>query len=797
MKKIIEANVGFVCVIVCLILPAISFSFPTWVPVDPNGTPGDPPHITILQHDESHTQYKVEIPGFWCEDVYEGGQTFQKIWVPVYGTTMENGKPELPVVRGLMGYPEGKDTSNITVVSTIPVDFYNYLIYPHQPDYLLEGPKPPFQWNQIFYNQDVWYPDDGAILSNEGVLRDIMVVNNNVQSFQYDPYQMHLRVSKEMVIDIDYSFSEKGKFGGKDGGSSGASPDFIPLYRSCVWNYDSLHKPIQYPDHDYLIITANGYYDYMEWLKYYLEGLGHHVILAKLDQIPNGYTALGIYHFIKDVYNTNHIVYVLLAGDVQDNFGTELFNPLYMVPFPYWLPSYYDDQDNPVYVRPSDVCYACLGYDDPPPGYPLSHDDPNWNFWWTNHDWYPDVYVGRLTASDVYDMGQQVDKIIDYEYEFDKSSTKLDSTPKMDSTPWYDTMVFVAHKTHEEGHPDYPFKDDKGGNNIGGIEDNNNYDIPITSTIHECWGDNLNVTNDTVTNYINEGCNIVNYFGHGYPSMWETWALTGDGYGYTSFYGDPHIKNLSNENYVVAFNIGCSMACIDWRHGNGPPPEPPPSGDCLCDYWMRNPDESNARNGAVAAVGATRRGFTYGGKEFDADLFKVMYGIKGDGLVPSDQEPVNLLGIVHYGAITLAFNQLSGPNDPYWALMSVYIHILLGDPSMKIRNKWTEEHKISMNRPEKLLKEQAPEVTIYPNPSSGTFTLKYKGDISELNNIKIYDISGRLVKDINIPQEDTEKVNINDNTSVREISLDVSDINDGLYIIGVSDKVYKKLLLLR
>jgi len=589
MKKIIETNVGFVCLVVCLILPTISFSFPTWVPVDPNGMPGDPLHITILEHDESHTQYKVEIPGFWCEDVYEGGQTFQKIWVPVYGTTMENGKPELPVVRGLMGYPEGKDTSNITVVSTIPVDFYNYLINPHQPDYLLEGPKPPFQWNQIFYNQDVWYPGDGAILSNEGVLRDIMVVNNNVQSFQYNPYYRHLRVSKEMVIDIDYSFSEKGKFGGKDGGSSGASRDFIPLYRSCVWNYDSLHKTMETPDYDYLIITANGYYDFMEWLKYYLEGLGHHVIIAKLDQITNGYTALGIYHFINETYDIHHINYVLIAGDVPDTFGTEPFNPLYMVPFPYWLFADNWDGQEPTLYAPSDVCYACLGNADPPLDMP-----PLMDGWWKLSDWYPDLYVGRLTANDVYDMAQQVDKIIDYEYGFDKSSTKLDSTPKMDSTPWYDTMVFVAHKTYETGYYPYPFKDDKGGNNIGGIEDNDNYDIPITSTIHECWGDNLNMTNDIVMDYIEEGCNIVNYWGHGGVTCWHTWAETEDSYpdpnnpgdNCTSFYGFIHVKDLSNEHYVVAFNIGCSMACIDFHWGYPPNYD----GETLCDYWMRIPE---------------------------------------------------------------------------------------------------------------------------------------------------------------------------------------------------------------
>jgi hypothetical protein len=789
MKKIIETNVGFVCLVVCLILPAISFSFPTWVPVDPNGTPGDPPHITILEHDESHTMYKVEIPGFWCEDVYEGGQTFQKIWVPVYGTKMEIGKPELPVVRGLMGYPEGKETSNITVVSTIPVDFYNYLIHPHQPSYLLEGPKPPFQWNQIFYNQDVWYPGDGAVLSNEGVLRDIMVVNNNVQSFQYNPYYRHLRVSKEMVINIEYSFSGKGKFGRKDGGSSGASPDFIPLYRSCVWNYDYLNKTMEMPEYDYLIITANGYYDFMEELKSYIEAFGHHVIIAKLDQITNGNTALGIYHYINDVYDIYHINYVLLAGDVPDTWGTQTFNPLYMVPTPYWLFANNYDGQEPTLYAPSDVCYACLDNADPPLGMP-----PLMDGWWKLSDWYPDVYVGRLTADNVYEMNTQINKIINYEMGYGKSSTKLDSTPKIDSTPWYDTMVFIAHKTVEPPYYDYDFKADKIG-----IEDNNNYDIPITSTIHECWGDNLNMTNDIVMDYIEEGCNIVNYWGHGGTMSWDTWAEKEDtyqdpnnpGHGYTSFYGNIHVKDLSNEHYVVAFNIGCSMACIDtWRN----------NGETLCDYWMRIPDEPNKYNGAVATNGATRRGTTYGGPIFDAALFQVMYGIKGDGLVPFQQEPVNLLGLVHYGAITLAFNNITDPNYPdtiLMALREIYIHILLGEPSMRIRNKYTEEKILSMNKPEKLIKEQAPEVTIYPNPSSGTFTLKYKGNPSELSNIKIYDISGRLIKKIDIPKGDKETFNIHDNTSVREILLDVSDISDGLYIIGVSDKVYKKLLLLR
>jgi len=132
--------------LVILLLTSLSFPFETWIPID-NEPPGTNPTIEIVSHCDDYTIVRVTIHGFWCEDVYEEGETFQKIWVPVYGTKMEIGKPELPVVRGLMGYPPTMNSSDIEVVSATWEDFYDYLIYPHQPDYPLQGPIPPFEWD--------------------------------------------------------------------------------------------------------------------------------------------------------------------------------------------------------------------------------------------------------------------------------------------------------------------------------------------------------------------------------------------------------------------------------------------------------------------------------------------------------------------------------------------------------------------------------------------------------------------------------------------------------------------------
>jgi len=734
--------------------------------------PGDPPHITILAHDENNTQYKVEIPGFWCEDVYEGGQTFQKIWVPVYGTTMENGKPELPVVRGLMGYPEGKDTSNITVVSTIPVDFYNYLIYPHQPDYRIGSQPPPFQWDQDFYNKDILYPGDNANLSNEGVLRDIMVVNNNVQSFQYDPYYRHLKVAKEMVINIEYGFAGKESKKGvspKGGPSGGVAEEFVPLYRACIWNYENLDAyPLPLPI-DYLIITGDSYRLAINPLIDVLRDRGFTVCVTNMSEISSLGNPISVYQYIKDMYNNYDIAYVLLIGDAQDLCGREMFNYNTMVPFPYWLyEDPYQEQD-PLYSRPSDICYSC--YRTNPPGIkPESGNDPAWNDWWentdVNGDWYPDLFIGRITADNIQEVDVVVNKLKTYELKLDP--------PDPNSPPWYDKMLFVAH--HEKWAGDTKTE-------IRG----NQYDIPLPQVelLIGSTDPNTGPTNDDVINSINNGCSLVNYLGHGGIDKWISWTLHPDHWGDIHFRSNPHVVSLNNQHYVVAINMGCYMGGLDnaeqWANY-----------ECLCDYWIRVPGLLDPYHGAVASIGCTRYGWTHMDPYLDENIFYTMYGVPYDGYQYT--EPLNTIGAVNSGAIIMTMINDGNSKDK----VSIYAsHILFGEPSMRIRNKWTENQGNSIVKHDNLLKEKPLEIAFYPNPSSGIFTIEYKGNMKDIREISIYDISGRLIKSIDVPVSDTLNTNINDNASTGKIDINISDIKDGLYLVNVGDKVYKKILIIK
>jgi len=172
-----------------------------------------PPQIEITDHCDDYTKLKVTIPGFWVEDVYEAGEVFQRIWVPHHGTKMIEGKPELPVVRGLLGVPGRQDPTGVDVLSSMWQLFPNYLVYPHQPGCVLGETPPPFEWDEEFYQQDTWYPEDNSLLSDPAGMRELKVVNTHVQSFQYNPKAHLLKVASEIEIRVNY--------GSGDGGSGG------------------------------------------------------------------------------------------------------------------------------------------------------------------------------------------------------------------------------------------------------------------------------------------------------------------------------------------------------------------------------------------------------------------------------------------------------------------------------------------------------------------------------------------------------------------------------------------------
>ncbi|HEC80312.1 MAG TPA: T9SS type A sorting domain-containing protein [Firmicutes bacterium] len=89
------------------------------------------------------------------------------------------------------------------------------------------------------------------------------------------------------------------------------------------------------------------------------------------------------------------------------------------------------------------------------------------------------------------------------------------------------------------------------------------------------------------------------------------------------------------------------------------------------------------------------------------------------------------------------------------------------------------------------------EVTLYPNPSSGIFIMKYNGDISGIGEINIYDISGRLVDVVEILGNDNRASDTKAGLYEGELMLDLTTLSDGLYIVNIGDNLQKRVLICR
>jgi len=162
-------------------------------------------------------------------------------------------------------------------------------------------------------------------------------------------------------------------------------------------------------------------------------------------------------------------------------------------------------------------------------------------------------------------------------------------------------------------------------------------------------------------------------------------------------------------------------------------------------------------------------------------------------------EPLNILGMVHYETLTRANDILEDPEDPslsHLAILEyVYNHILQGDPSMEIRNKYTDEVTLASVKQNLPLQKHPLQVTVYPNPSSGIFTLGIKGDTSGVDYVKVYDLAGRLIRKIAIPEQETPMTTSVTTPPEMEMQIDLSTLSEGLYILGLGDEVMKRAVI--
>jgi len=237
-----------------------------------------------------------------------------------FGTTSDEGLPELPVFSQLVGIPD-RSGVRLDVISAEFEIIEGYDILPFQIP-TIEGSEDilPFVKNEEFYKRNEFYPSEPITLGEPVICRDLRMIQVAINPVQYNPVTRQLKVYTRIDYNLVYEGSDSRNI--KTRRSNTIAESFLPLYRSIVPNADELLAEYQPIRGGYLIITPNAFADSAAVLGRWKHLKGYDVVIATGSDIdPNGSTPTRyeVQDFIRNAYSTWEIApeYICIIGDVD------------------------------------------------------------------------------------------------------------------------------------------------------------------------------------------------------------------------------------------------------------------------------------------------------------------------------------------------------------------------------------------------------------------------------------------------------------------------------------------------
>ena len=578
-----------------------------WVEFVDKAPNGSGPNAYMKEDTTSSLMINFNIPGMFASEEQIDGEVYHKVSIPGQGNLSAEGKPELPIIGKMVEIPYGV-TPRIEIYKQKSITLPNYNIIPVQKkdirafevDDPLYPKDEPFvmQKDAILYALDAPYPKVLADFAAEdlGVIRGHRVLFFQVHPIQYNPATRELTGYSNIEVKITYD--KPGQV--KRVPARLASEPFELLLQDSVLNF----KPeIRFPTEeitvepngcDYLIIANNKFFDAkdinhpLNRLKAWKQRKGLRTKVVDLQQIQSG-NIKTVTEYIQNAYDTWTPApsYVLLVGDAE------------------YIPANYKTS------HPTSHNNTLVGSD-------LYFGTVDGN------DYFPDIYVGRLSVDTAEQLETVVNKILDYEMNPPNQDAFYNNTPLVclyeDTRPKDAANRPKGNGTEDGGFRIIDFAEEirdfllSQGYNTQRIYDNSGpfpqgplrledgTDLPSYLTLH---GDPANHIagfpwdGDTadITGAINAGRFMVIYNGHGGRSSWAQPNLQ-----------NADVQNLNNGKMTpVVFSWACMTGWFD-TETDAPDLSPDPglqptnfNDVCLCETFQRKKD-----GGAVAIIGSSR-----------------------------------------------------------------------------------------------------------------------------------------------------------------------------------------------
>lgn len=370
------------------------------------------------------------------------------------------------------------------------------------------------------YGKDEFFPAALASLGTPYVLRDHRGAALRINPLRYNPVRGTLRVCDRIGVTLR-AVRPAAVNALAPGRAPKPSAAFETIYRRVFVNYDarSSNASRTAPNFDeqgeLLVIAHDAFIPNLQPLASHKTGIGIPTTIVGVSTIGNDATS--IRNYIQNYYNSHDLAFVLLVGD-----AAQVATP-----------------------------HASGGASDPSYSKLAGSDD------------YPDILVGRFSASTAAHVDTQVERTVDYE------------TLPATGEAWYLRGVGIA--SAEGG----------GGQGDDGESDREHEDNVRAQLLAAGWTSvdriyDPGATAQQVTDAVNAGRGIINYTGHGSATSWGTTGFD---------VGDVNaLVNRDQLPFVV------SVACVNGEfEGND---------TCFAESWLRASKDGRP-TGAVAFYGSS------------------------------------------------------------------------------------------------------------------------------------------------------------------------------------------------
>lgn len=582
----------------------------------------------------------------------------------------DEGQPNLPVKFIHLVLPPNCTATGASVINGIPIHLDgNFRILPTQPDLRTDGSfsSPWVDPDPAIYNSTSAYPSQMLKIVNEGYLGGNHLVTLAVTPFQYQPTTGELFFYSSLSIDIQLDRAERIP--------ASLSAKIRPikaerLYQGILnWlvsNQEDIDVSGRQDDssspmknsfdettgyYEYLVITSSDLAASFQPLADWKTKKGIKSCVVVIDSILTNYPgkdgAEKLRNFLIQAYYKG-TVWVLLGGDEH------------VVPIRYAYPT------NTTTVPSNASQQICdLYFSDVDGEWDLDNDGVWGEPQSDRPDVYPDLFVGRVPASDAAEVNAFVDKLLCYE-----------RNPGEGAFDYLTKTLWISSDQMRDW--------DEGVGQHGLLSPfvPSNFYQDLTDMIESPSGAAENPSGPeggACVNTMNQGWGVIGILAHGKSSGFvaksnltngdpKSWVLTQPG----GDDGNGYMPNLTNfQRYGIAYSISCSQSALDvdeYPYMGGEP--------CVGEFYPLVPQK-----GGVAFLGYSRWGWV----SISYKLFEKFLGYLFDE------------NLGHHVGVAEALSRCAYP-----AYRDIdYGHNLFGDPEMPV---WTETPSpLSVDHPDEII----------------------------------------------------------------------------------------------